>query len=582
MRKSYRNGMIVVAGKNYEDVIYDVCSNDVHVRFDGKGGITNYTVTNQSGNYVNRTFLSVYADGKKFSAYCEKTVEMVGRMQKILLRQDGCKITVLQFVPTAGNAVFFEIKANKPGSYDVVLDLGEAFKTFRFATDAEYSRVPQNGAIYLHTAKGVRFALSAETDAAYCKVMFSRFAEYKKRVLDEIRGVVIPETAKTEKDKALYVSSIFCALENHKEIGKYRAFSPGCTCSGPVRTYYADASWSTMALYRQHRTEIIRDQIVTLSHGIDEGGDCPAAVTFEFAAHWRTHYDTPCFFVMSVYDYINHTGDFSILDEEVKGRTVYQCCLLAMDKLANCEDETSLIKKPGRYNNRDWTDKVNRVGYVTYDEVLYARALYCLSRIAGKRDKVRAARYREMFARTKNAINRILWDDKKGYYVNYKSDTFTEDNLSVDTVIAILFGISDKEKTERLLDSISALLETKNNKLQPAGDFGVMSVYPFYRGVDRCYDKASKEYEYHNGAAWPYWSALVAYAEMRNGRDCSYALLSSFDWNVKHGNYTLADYYSPCAPSGSPLSTWNSVFALVYDWQEDDFFCENESVWEKR
>jgi len=266
----------------------------------------------------------------------------------------------------------------------------------------------------------------------------------------------------------------------------------------------------------------------------------------------------------------------------VNGKSVYDLCRLVVDRLSTFEDKTGLIVKSGRYNKLDWADQINRTGYVTYVELLYARALFCLSTIVGTRDKTRARRYLEMFEQTKGAINKILWDDEKGYYVNYRDGDFVEDNLSVDTILAVLFGISDEKQTARLLDNVSALLETRNNQSQQAGDFGVMSVYPFYRGVDRCYDKASKEYEYQNGAAWPYWSALVAYAEMRNGRDCSYALLSSFDWNVKHGNYTLADYYSPCAPSGSPLSTWNSVFALVYDWQEDDFFCENESVWEKR
>ena len=164
-------------------------------------------------------------------------------------------------------------------------------------------------------------------------------------------------------------------------------------------------------------------------------------------------------------------------------------------------------------------------------------------------------------------------------YINYKKDGFVEDNLSADTVLAILFGISDKEKTERLLDNISALLETKNNALQQAGDFGVMSVYPFYRGFDRCYNRSSQEYEQQNGAAHPALSALVAYAELHNGRDHTYALTSSFDWNVKHGNYTPIDYYSPCAPGGAPLTAWNSVAALVYDWQDSDFFKENISVW---
>ncbi|MBR5044589.1 MAG: hypothetical protein IKX66_04505 [Clostridia bacterium] len=582
MRKTFRNGMIVVTGKNYEDAVYDVCSNDLHVRFDGKGGITDYTVIHRSGNYVERLYFSIFVNGEILSAYCDKTVEMVGRTQKIVLKKGDCRITVLQFVPIVGNAVFYEIKANRTGDYDVILDLSSVAKSYRFASSVENRFISANSSIRLHTDKSARFVLSFDTDDAYCKAMLTRFAEHKKQVTDEIKSVVIPKTAKTEKDKALYVSSVLCALQNYKTIGKYKGFSPSCVCTGPVRSYYVDAYYATLSLYKQNRTDLVRDQIVTLAHGIDESGDCPAAVTFRFEQHWRTHYDTPSFFVITVYDYINRTGDFSILDETANGRTVYRNCLLAIDKLSSYEDETSLIKKPGVYNVRDWTDRVHRTGYVTYDEVLYARALYCLSRIAERRDKTRAAKYHELFLRTKSAINEILWDEEKGYYINYKAGDFVEDNLSADTILAVLFGISDKEKTERLLDGISALLETRNNKLQQAGDFGVMSVYPFYRGFDRCYNKSTQEYEQQNGAAHPALSALVAYAQLQNGRDHTYALTSAFDWNVKRGNYTLPDYYSPCAPEGAPLMAWNGVTALVYDFADEDFFKEDPTVWKKK
>ena len=59
--------MIIVAGKFFEDAVYDVCSNDLHVCFDGKGGITNYTVISQGGSYVQRTFLNVFSNGEKIT-----------------------------------------------------------------------------------------------------------------------------------------------------------------------------------------------------------------------------------------------------------------------------------------------------------------------------------------------------------------------------------------------------------------------------------------------------------------------------------------------------------------------------------
>ena len=578
MKKCFRNGKIFfVAGKNNEDVPYDVSSNVLHVQFDGRGGITNYTVSNQSGSLVRKTVLNVFSDGKKLDAFCEKRVELAGRMQKILLKDGGVGIKILQFVAPNENAVFYEFTANKPGDYEFVLDFSRAQNGVHYDTDAETRYIAENESIYLHTRRSALLVFSYTTEK-YCTTLLSRFAAYKKQVVDEFKSVGIPATAKTEKERALYVSSIFCALENYREIGLFKGFSASGHREIPVRTYFRDAYWTVLALYKT-RPELVKNQILTLSRGIKDNGDCPSSVMVDFRPRVRNYYDSPSFFVLLVYDYINRTGDRSILDETVNGKSVCDLCLLVIDRLSEFEDRTGLIVKGGKYNKLDWADQINRTGYVTYVELLYARALFCLSRIVGTKNKARARRYHEMYERTKNAINALLWDDEKGYYVNYRDGDFVEDNLSVDTVLAILFGIADGNKTKRLLDQISALLETKDNPKQKGGDYGVASVYPLYRGADRCYNRSAEDYAYQNGGAWPFWSALVAYAEAQNGRDPAYALTSSFSWSVKHGYYTPIECYSPIGSVGSPLHARSSVAAWVYDWLDRNFFEENEKVW---
>ena len=578
METSFHDGKIVVRGKFWEEAVYDVCANDLRVCFDGNGGITNYSVCNHPGSYLRKSYLNVFVNGVKLDAFTDKTVEMIGRTQRIVLDAIGGKIEVFQFIPQRGNALCYEITAEKHAKYDFAFVFGNASKTFAYAADAENEHVPENHSVYLHTDKSVRFVCSFGSDEENCKDILSRFPALKKEVLDEIKSVKIPATAKTERDKALYVSSIFCAIENYQEIGEYRGFSAGCNYISPLRTYFRDAYWTVLCMYKDH-ADLVRNEILTLAHGIQENGDCPSAVTFELNQHWPNHYDSPSFFVLMVYDYINRTGDFSILDETVNGKTVYDYCRLVIDKLAAYEDETHLIVKEGPYNKRDWADEVNRSGYVSYLELLYARALYCVSRIIGRRDETLAAKYYGMYLQTKAAIDKILWDDEKGYYINYKNGDFVEDNLSVDTVVAVLFGISDEQKTKRLLDNVAKMLESKNNKFQHAGDFGVMSVFPFYRGIDRYHNKSSQDYEYHNGAVWPYLSALVAYVQQMHGRDGSYALTSSFDWNIAKKNFTPIEYYSPIRPDGSLLQAWSSDAAWVYDWANENFFQENEKVW---
>ena len=578
METSFHDGKIVVRGKFWEEAVYDVCANDLRVCFDGNGGITNYSVCNHPGSYLRKSYLNVFVNGVKLDAFTDKTVEMIGRTQRIVLDAIGGKIEVFQFIPKRGNALCYEITAEKHAKYDFAFVFGNASKTFAYAADAENEHVPENHSVYLHADKSVRFVCAFGSDEENCKDILSRFPALKKEVLDEIKSVKIPATAKTERDKALYVSSIFCAIENYQEIGEYRGFSAGCNYISPLRTYFRDAYWTVLCMYKDH-ADLVRNEILTLAHGIQENGDCPSAVTFELNQHWPNHYDSPSFFVLMVYDYINRTGDFSILDETVNGKTVYDYCRLVIDKLAAYEDETHLIVKEGPYNKRDWADEVNRIGYVSYLELLYARALYCVSRIIGRRDETLAAKYYGLYLQTKAAIDKILWDDEKGYYINYKNGDFVEDNLSVDTVVAVLFGISDEQKTKRLLDNVAKMLESKNNKFQHAGDFGVMSVFPFYRGIDRYHNKSSQDYEYHNGAVWPYLSALVAYVQQMHGRDGSYALTSSFDWNIAKKNFTPIEYYSPIRPDGSLLQAWSSDAAFVYDWADENFFAENEKVW---
>ena len=293
------------------------------------------------------------------------------------------------------------------------------------------------------------------------------------------------------------------------------------------------------------------------------------------SAFWGAHYDSPSFFVMMVYDYVNHSGDKAFLNETIDGMRLFERCLLVMNNQMKRTDETGLLYKKGPYNKLDWADEVNRNGYVTYDEALYYRALVCMEKLCEVVGKDGSG-YAVEAERVKKAINDLLWDDEKGYYVNYVDGDFTEDNLSVDTVITYLFGIADEERSKRMLDAMESMLETKNNTLQQAGDYGVMCVYPFYKSMSDAYFKSSQDYEYHNGGNWPYWSAIYAYAKYLAGRDYRYPLESWFSYNLERGIFTPVEYFSPCRKSGSTLQAWSGAAAFVFDFiGKPSFFAPN-------
>ncbi len=373
--------------------------------------------------------------------------------------------------------------------------------------------------------------------------------------------------------RAYYKSLLNASLSNYKELGKFKGFLAGIVYQFPARTYYRDAYWTVLSVLPV-KPKLVRNEIITLANGISKKGECPSAVKFNFKNYWGNHYDSPSFFVLMLYDYLVHTKDFSILEEKVKAGKVIDSANLVLKRLMKETDATGLLVKGGDYNRRDWCDNVFRSTYVTYDEALYARALFAMSEIykVCYGDDVKAKDYEDKYNKVVNAINELLWDDEKGWFVNYKSDKFVEDNLSIDTVPIVLFGLTSEERADRMLKNMQKLLESKNNKEQGAGDFGTLSVYPFYKNTEDIVQKSSLPYYYHNGGDWPYLSCVYAYAKLMRGMDYIYPLTRWFEFNAEKGNYTPIEFFSPIHPDGSMLQAWSSTGAFVLAYPDGDFF----------
>lgn len=595
MEREYFDGKIILKGAMWEQAIYDVAAYDLSVRFDGLGGITEYYRSNDAVNYASQTYSTFCLNGKKVDSFVSKTVEMIGRRQNIFIDDSdnsGSTIKLSQFVVKEINGVFFKIDLTATTETDFLYSLNVGRRTDDSDTDITTNCV-KSGAMQLSCSEtGVwspdnySFTVNKHFKNSYVIFLFLSFgSDIKADVIlnnvteycidnqSEISDIKLPESVKNEKDKALYLSSLFCVLENFTVNGSFKAFCAGRNYRNVLRTYFRDSYWTCLSVFGVD-DGLIRNQIITLANGIDENGNCSSAVTFDFSAFWGDHFDSPSFFVMLIYDYINHTSDVAILDTVVGERTIFEKCVLAVEHLRGYEDGSGLILKQGPYNKKDWADEVNRNGYVSYDEMLYCRANFCLSELC-RIKRINSQRlYYEKYLSVKKAINCLLWNEEKGYYNNFIDGDFVEDNLSVDTVISVLFGIADKSRSARLLKNMQKILETRNNYAQKAGDFGVMCVYPFYQNVFSTYKKSSQDFNYHNGANWPYLSALYAYALYLNGMDYGYALTSWFDYNVKNGNYTPVEYFSPCRKDGSLLQAWSGLAAFVFNMidKKDNFF----------
>ncbi len=629
-------GEIIVKEQFHKKVCFDVANNRITAQFDGRGGISKYAVMNKYS--VFSAFYSLYTiNGQPLEYMSDKEVRMLGKKQVTAFSEKGADIVITQFLDRVNNCIYVEnkVSAKEDLTFKNVTNFGIDFASYvqqllanrlnagniskiiggllkkkkkgvqeldgmtyikgevmgDFYMDVAlngkavglesergfYNQFSYGGEVKAGETKTFRYVISAGTrsDFTNCDVKtalknFDNALAECDAYADELK---CPKPLDSDFMQAYYKSLLNASLSNYKELGKFKGFLAGIVYQYPARTYYRDAYWTVLSVLPV-KPELVRNEIITLANGISKKGECPSAVKFNFKNYWGDHYDSPSFFVLMLYDYLVHTKDFAILNEKVKAGKVIDSANLVLKRLMKETDETGLLVKGGEYNRRDWCDNVFRSTYVTYDEALYARALFAMSEIykVCYGDEVKAKDYADKYDKVVKAINDLLWDEEKGWYVNYKSDKFVEDNLSIDTVAMVLFGLASEDRADRMLKSMQQLLESKNNKEQGAGDFGTLSVYPFYKNTEDIVQKSSLPYYYHNGGDWPYLSCVYAYAKLMRGMDYMYPLTRWFEYNAEKGNYTPIEFFSPIHPDGSMLQAWSSTGAFVLAYPEGDFF----------
>lgn len=353
-------------------------------------------------------------------------------------------------------------------------------------------------------------------------------------------------------DAAFQAYALNAAFSSYKSFAGFSGFFAGVNYAAPARTYYRDGYYTALAVL-PYRPDWVRAQIVTLARGIAGDGSCGSAVDAAGAPWWPGHADSPLFFALLLFAYISATGDGGILGEG----GIAQKLAAILDATAGALDENGLVSRVPA-SRHDWADNVFREGYVTYIECLAYGAL----RLGGSL-LPDAARYAAAAERIKAGVNRELWNEELGYYVNFKTPDETETNLSLDTVFAALFELAPPERAGRMLRNMEALLETQNNAR--FGEFGTLCVYPPYATAARLVEKSADPLRYHNGADWPYLSSLYAFAKKIYGMDDRYPLKRWYEVCLEQGFATPVEYYSPYYSAGGMLQGWSAFAAFAQD-----------------
>ena len=382
--------------------------------------------------------------------------------------------------------------------------------------------------------------------------------------------------------RSMVIHGLHAALSSIRQDadGGFAGLAAGQAYSSPARTYFRDGYWTLQPLLTL-APEAVRDQIRLLARGVQPDGEAPSGVILSgpaqsaawarFRAHpdrykehhlrpedwWSDHFDSPLFFVLALGDYVRTTGDAAEFERHWPTVTAI---IARYFRLAGPD---GLPLKPR--HDRDWADNVFREGLVAYDLGLWVGALGVVARHGAAFDPRLAERARVAADMARQAIDRLLWVESRQGYADYRTpDGFVEDHLTLDSLTLARYDAIPPDKAARLLGSIGRSLESRNNREQPYGDWGVLCAYPPFKRARDTRAKTAFAYRYHNGSDWPYLDGIYAEERLRRGLGGTrYALTRWWEYSLAQGWAGAVEYYSPPFGRGSLLQGWSALPAAV-------------------
>jgi hypothetical protein len=382
--------------------------------------------------------------------------------------------------------------------------------------------------------------------------------------------------------RTMVIQGIHAALSSIRqdETGAFAGLAAGQAYSSPARTYYRDGYWTMQPLLKL-APDIVRAQIRMLAKGVQPDGEAPSGVILSgraqskawrsFREHperykehhlrpedwWSDHFDSPLFFVLAVGDYVRATGDAA---EAERHWHLITAILARYFKLAGPH---GLPLKPR--HDRDWADNVYREGLVAYDLGLWVGALDVVAELGAKSDPTLAGRAKAAAAEARKSIDARLWSETHQGYADYATpDGFVEDHLVLDSLTLTRYDAVPEDKALRFLRSIERTLESRHNRTQPYGDWGVLCAFPPYKRARDIRAKTAFPFRYHNGSDWPYLDGLYAEERLRRGLGgARYPLTRWWEYCLAQGWAGPVEYFAPPFGRGSLLQGWSSMPATV-------------------
>ncbi|MFW5753961.1 MAG: hypothetical protein ACOCV9_04090 [Marinilabiliaceae bacterium] len=246
-----------------------------------------------------------------------------------------------------------------------------------------------------------------------------------------------------------------------------------------------------------------------------------------YAGHKNTvETDQESSLVQTIYKYVKVTGDRSILDEEIDGRTVSQRMEDAFNFLLNerYSEEYGLLWGA---TTADWGDVQPEHDwgvYLTddshlcvdiYDNAMFMIALENFMELLPEKKEEWMPVHERIAANSRE----VLWDEENQKFVPHRyledspfPDEFNEDEIFYHggTAVAIEAGLLDKDEIKASLDQM-----VENVDASGAGSIGLTLYPPYPEGFFK--NEGMYPYGYQNGGDWTWFGARMIQQLVVNG-----------------------------------------------------------------
>ncbi|HZW40328.1 MAG TPA: glycosyl transferase family 36 [Ignavibacteriaceae bacterium] len=236
------------------------------------------------------------------------------------------------------------------------------------------------------------------------------------------------------------------------------------------------------------------------------------------------HSDTPLWIPFGIIEYLNETGDFSILDEIVNfydegEANVYEHMKRSLDFAISATTERGIPK----IMNGDWNDTLDHVGPLGKGETIWGGFFlaYCLKKtfelLEYRNDNEILARWKNVYEHLGEVINENAWDGE--WYIRAFRDNgeplgskkHKQGKIFINSQTwSVISGLAPKERANKSLSSVKKYLAKPN---------GIQICWPSYTKVEdnvglisRCVP-GKKE----NGAIFNHASSWFVLASIING-----------------------------------------------------------------